>query len=167
MKVLDAVKIDLKGFTESFYRRICQGELEPVLKTLKVLKEEGIHFEIVNLIVPTLNDKPDEMRKMCQWIKKNLGEDVPLHFIRFSPRYKLTHLPETPVSKLGEAFNIAKETGLNYVYIGNVPGHEYNSTFCPKCGKRLIYRAGFHVIEDNVEEGRCKFCGQEIPGVWK
>jgi len=167
VKVLDAVKIDLKGFTETFYRSVCQGELEPILKTLKVLKEEKKHFEIVNLIVPTLNDKPEEIRKMCLWIKLNLGNDVPLHFTKFTPLYKLTRLPQTPVSKLEEAFNIAKKMGLNYVYIGNVPGHVRNSTFCPKCGKRLIYRKGFQVIENNVQDGRCKFCGQRIPGVWK
>ncbi|GAH04383.1 unnamed protein product, partial [marine sediment metagenome] len=164
VKVLDAVKIDLKGFSESFYRSVCQGELEPILNTLKVLKEEKKHFEIVNLIVPTLNDKPEEIRKMCLWIKLNLGNDVPLHFTKFSPLYKLTHLPQTPVSKLEEAHNIAKKMGLNYVYIGNVPGHVRNSTFCPKCGKRLIYRKGFQVIENNVQEGKCKFCGQKIPG---
>ena len=167
VKVLDAVKIDLKAYTESFYRRMCQGELKPILRTLEILKEEGIHFEIVNLIIPTLNDEPQKIREMCQWIKENLGEDIPLHFIRFFPAYKLTHLRATPISTLEMAFNIAKEIGLNYVYVGNVPSHEHNSTFCPNCGKRLIYRIGFQVIENNIEDGRCKFWGQEVRGVWR
>ena len=130
---LTAVKIDLKAFTEKFYREICAAELEPVLKTLKVLKEEGAFFEIVNLIIPTLNGSPEEIRKMCEWIKENLGEDVPLHFSRFSPAYRLTHLPPTPVKTLELAIKIAHDVGLKYVYIGNVPGHKYSSTFCPRC----------------------------------
>lgn len=167
VKVLDAVKIDLKGFNEKFYLRVCSGELAPVLRTLKVLKEEGKHFEIVNLVIPTLNDDSGEIKKMCLWIRQNLGNSVPLHFTRFSPAYKLTHLPSTPITTLETAIRIAKETGLKYVYIGNVPGHKYNSTICPKCGKTLIHRAGFQVIENNIKNGRCRFCGERIPGFWE
>ena len=166
VKVLDAIKIDLKAYNEDFYRRICSAELEPVLKTLKILKEEGKHFEIVNLIVPTLNDDPEEIKKMCLWIKENLGDSVPLHFLRFHPSYRLTNLPPTDISKLETAIRIAKQTGLKYVYIGNVPGHRYNSTYCPNCGKMLIQRAGLKITENNIENGKCKHCGAEIAGVW-
>jgi len=164
---LDAVKIDLKAFTEKFYREICAAELEPVLKTLKVLKEEGAFFEIVNLIIPTLNDSSEEIRKMCEWLKENLGEDVPLHFSRFTPAYRLTHLPATPIETLEEAVKIAKSIGLKYVYIGNVPGHKHNSTFCPGCKERLIHRVHFSVLSNNIENGKCKFCGYNILGIWK
>ena len=166
LTVLDAVKIDLKGFTESFYREVSSAGLQPVLETLKVLKQEGVYFEIVNLIVPTLNDDPEEIKKMCEWIKENLGEDVPLHFSRFTPAYKLTSLPATPIKTLEEAVKIAQETGLRYVYLGNVPGHRYNSTFCPQCGKRLIHRIHFSVLKDEIEDGICGFCGYKIAGIW-
>lgn len=167
LKYTDAVTIDLKGFTDKFYQEVSSAELEPVLRTLKIIKEEGIWLEIVNLVVPTLNDNPEDIRRMCEWIKGNLGEDVPLHFSRFSPAYKLTKLPSTPIETLEQAHKIAKVVGLDYVTIGNVPGHKYNSTFCPKCGERLIHRVHFQVLEDNVVEGRCKFCGQGIPGIWE
>jgi len=167
IKVLDAVKIDLKGFTEEFYEKITSGDLHSVLRTLKILKEEGIHFEIVTLLIPTLNDSPEELKKMCSWIKENLGEDIPLHFTRFSPAYKLTKLFPTPIENIERAYNIAKATGLKYVYVGNVPGHEFNSTFCPKCNKLLIKRLGFSILEYNITEGKCKYCGEKIPGIWK
>ena len=167
LKYTDAVTIDLKGFTSKFYSEISQARLEPVLETLKAIKQAGVHLEIVNLVIPTLNDNPDDLRKMCVWIKENLGPDVPLHFSRFSPAYKITALPPTPINKLEEAYSIAKEVGLNYVTIGNVPGHIYNSTFCRNCKKRLIQRRHFTVLENNIEEGRCKFCKTEIPGIWE
>jgi len=164
---LDAVKIDLKAFSEKFYRKVTGGELEAVLNTLKLLKEENAHFEIVNLIIPTLNDSPEEIAEMCAWIKENLGDDVPLHFSRFSPTYKLTTLPPTPVRTLEDAIKIADDAGLKYVYIGNVPGHKRNSTNCPRCGKTLISRRGFSVTSNNLKDGKCKFCGLSIPGIWE
>ena len=166
IEVMDAVKIDLKGFSEDFYQEVCFGKLEPVLNTLGILKEEGMWLEIVNLVVPPLNDDANEIKKMCQWIKKNLGDEVPLHFIRFFPRYKLTHLPATPVETLEKAIEIAKDVGLKYVYIGNVSGHKYNFTYCPKCGRCLMKRMGFFLLDNNILNGSCKFCGQKIPGIW-
>jgi len=165
--VVDAVKIDLKGFDEQFYRDICSGQLAPVLNSLKVVKDCGVHLEIVNLVVPTLNDSLDEVRAMCRWINDNLGPDVPLHFTRFVPNYKLTGLPMTPVSTLEQAIDIARDEGLHYVYIGNVPGHERDNTFCPSCGKLLIRRLGYDVVENNIEHSACRFCGAPIPGVWE
>ncbi len=164
---LDAVKIDLKSFSDKFYKDICGGNLKGVLNTLKILKEEKKHFEIVVLIIPTLNDSTAELTEMCKWIHENLGDNVPLHFIRFVPAYKMQNIPMTPVATLERARDIAKTFGINYVYIGNVPGHKYNSTYCPKCGKRLIYRRGFDILEFNIQNGKCKFCGNPIPGIWK
>lgn len=164
---LDAVKIDLKAFSDEFYREVSSARLKPVMQTLEVLKEEGAFFEIVNLIVPTLNDDPGEIKRMCVWIRRNLGEEVPLHFSRFSPSYKLTNLPSTPVRTLEAAVSIAHGAGLKYVYIGNVPGHKYNSTYCPQCERRLIHRTHFSVLSNNIEKGRCKFCGYKIHGVWE
>ncbi len=166
LKYTDAVTIDLKGFTNKFYREASSAELEPVLKTLKIIKERGVWLEIVNLHIPTLNDDPKDVRRMCLWIKENLGKGVPLHFSRFYPSYKLTNLPPTPVEALERAYNIAKEVGLEYVSIGNVAGHKYNSTFCPQCKKRLIQRIHFSVLKNYIENGRCGFCGYPIPGIW-
>ena len=167
LRYMDGVTVDLKGFNEEFYRETSSAELEPVLRTLKIVKEEGVWLEIVNLIIPTLNDDPGEIRAMCQWIKENLGEDIPLHFNRFFPHYKLTSLPPTPIETLERAREIALEVGLKYVYIGNAPGHVANSTYCPECGQRLIHRVHFMVLENNVVGGKCKFCGAEIPGIWE
>ncbi len=167
LKYTDAVTIDLKGFTEKFYREVSAAKLEPVLKTLKIIKEKGVWLELVNLVIPTLNDNPEDIKRMCKWIKENLGEETPLHFSRFSPAYRLTKLPPTPIKILERAHKIAKDVGLLYVTVGNLPGHRYNSTFCPKCGKRLIHRIHFQVLRNNVVGGRCKFCQLKIPGIWK
>ncbi|MBA7700776.1 GTP 3',8-cyclase [subsurface metagenome] len=166
LKVLDAVKIDLKAFTEEFYEEVSLGELAPVLDSLRIIKQEGVWLEVLNLVVPTLNDDPEEIRAMCAWIREELGDDVPLHFSRFFPQYRLTSLPSTPVETLEKAYAAAKEAGLKYVYIGNVPGHKYNSTFCPSCGETLIARIQFSVSQNQVTQGRCPFCGEPIPGFW-
>jgi len=138
-----------------------------VLKSLKIIKESDTWLEIVNLMIPTLNDNPDDIKRMCEWIRDNLGKDVPLHFTAFSPAHKLPNLMRTPQGTLEKAYVIAKDVGLEYVYVGNMPGHKYNSTFCPACGKRLIHRIHFRVLENNIEEGACKLCKHKIPGVWK
>jgi len=166
LKYTDAVTIDLKGFTETFYREASSAQLQPVLETLKIIKEEGVWLELVNLVIPTLNDNPDDIRRMCEWIRDNLGPDTPLHFSRFFPAYQFVAVEATPMETLEEAYAIAKEVGLNYVSLGNVPGHERNSTFCPQCGQRLIHRVHFSVLENNVKDGKCRFCGKEIPGIW-
>ena len=165
-KYLDAACIDLKGFSESYYREITEGSLEPVLETLKQLKREGIHTEIVNLMVPGKNDDMDQVAAMCKWIKNELGSDVPLHFSRFYPLYKLKSLPPTPVSSLEQARNRALQEGLHFVYIGNVPGHAGEHTDCPKCSTRLIHRRGYKVRIMHLKEGRCDRCGQPVPGIW-
>ncbi len=165
-KVLDAANIDLKGFSESFYRELCSGTLHPVLETLKILKQEKVHLEITNLMIPTMNDEVSSIREMCLWIKKELGPDTPIHFSRFYPLYKLRTLPPTPVSTLEKARAVAFSAGLEYVYIGNIPGHEAENTFCPKCKKKIIQRTGYMVGEIHMKAGKCKFCGKPIPGIW-
>jgi pyruvate formate lyase activating enzyme len=165
-RCVDAIKIDLKGFNEDFYQRVCDGTLQPVLDTIKLVHEEGVHLEIVNLVVPTLNDDQGEMRELARWIVSNVGPDVPTHFSRFMPRYQLLNLPSTPVETLDRARQIAMEEGINYVYVGNVPGHPADHTYCASCGQAVIVRQGFAVLEYHLNEGKCGYCGHPIPGVW-
>jgi pyruvate formate lyase activating enzyme len=166
LTVLDAVKIDLKGFSEKFYEEVSSARLKPVLESLITVKKEKVWLEIVNLVVSALNDDSKMIDEMCRWIRENLGEDTPLHFTRFHPDYKLTHLPPTPISTLESAYEIAKKNALKYVYIGNVPGHIHNSTYCPSCNRKIIYRTHFDVLEMNVTNGKSKFCNAPIPGRW-
>ncbi len=167
LKFMDGVTVDLKAFNQKFYQEISEAKLEPVLETLKTIKAAKKHLEIVNLIIPTLNDDMSDIKKMCEWIEENLGRDTPLHFTRFSPSYKMTHLPRTPIKTLEEARKIANGMGIKYVYVGNVVGHPANSTYCPKCGRKLIERTHFIVLRNQVKDGKCPFCTENIPGIWK
>jgi pyruvate formate lyase activating enzyme len=164
--VVDAIKIDLKGYDEGFYREVCEGELRPVLEAIRTIYESDTHLEIVNLVVPTLNDSLEQLRMLARWLARDLSPDVPLHFSRFHPQYKLTNLPPTPVERLERAREVAIEEGVQFVYIGNVPGHPGNNTYCPACGQVVIVRQGFTVTEYRLEGGICKDCGEAIPGVW-
>ncbi|MBD3305559.1 AmmeMemoRadiSam system radical SAM enzyme [candidate division KSB3 bacterium] len=164
---LTGVKIDLKAFTESFYREVCRGELQPVLNTLETLRDLGIWYEIVVLIVPTLNDSKAELQAMARWIAQELGPEVPVHFSRFHPMYKIKNLPPTPVKTVEMARQIALDAGLQYVYVGNIPGHEGENTYCPNCGSIVIRRIGYRIVAANLDEqGRCTQCQHPIPGVW-
>jgi pyruvate formate lyase activating enzyme len=163
---LSAVKIDLKAFTEKFYQEICSGKLQPVLDTLTLLKKNGMWFEIVVLVIPTLNDSEKEISEMCAWVLAELGPDVPIHFTRFHPTYKIKNLPPTPISTLTRSREIAMATGLNYAYVGNVPGHEGESTYCPHCKKLIVRRLGYRAPEVAIEDGKCKYCNYAIPGIW-
>jgi pyruvate formate lyase activating enzyme len=164
-RYMDAADIDLKAFTEEFYLRICGGSLKPVLDALVVLKEEGVWIEITNLIIPTLNDAMKNIREMSRWIQKNLGADVPIHFSRFFPHYKLSNLPPTSLETLTAARKTAMDAGLKFVYIGNMRD-EGENTFCPHCKRLLIERIGYFVKQNNVTDGKCRFCRVPIPGVW-
>jgi len=166
LPLLSAVKVDLKCFSETFYRDQVRGKLEPVLKSLQIIHQSGVWLEIVVLLVPTLNDSAAEIREMTKWIAATLGPDVPVHFTRFHPTYRLTDLPPTPVATLEQAWNIAREAGLHYVYLGNVPGHAGENTVCPGCGGIVIRRMGFQVLQNNLEGGACPECHRKIPGVW-
>ena len=166
-RVVDGYKVDLKAFSEEYYRDVVGGRLAPVLDTLVTLKSQGVWTEIVYLTVPTLNDDEEKVREMVKWILQELGPDVPLHFSRFYPKYKLKNLPPTPISTLEKLRNVGLDGGLHYVYLGNVPGHVGGNTLCPNCHKTLIGRVGYRIFENNVVDGVCRFCGQNIPGIWK
>jgi len=164
---LTGVKIDLKAFTEKFYQETCRGELKPVLETLETLRDLGIWYEIVVLLVPTLNDSQQEIQEMSRWIYKELGEGVPVHFSRFHPMYKIKNLPPTPVKTIEMARNIAMDAGLHYVYVGNVPGHKGESTYCPNCGEVVVKRIGYRILKVDINDtGFCTHCQNRIPGVW-
>ena len=163
---VDAIKIDLKAFSEKYYKEVVNGELKPVLNALATIRKLGTWTEVVYLVVPTLNDSDEEFRGLARWTKAELGPDVPLHFSRFYPEYLLKNLPPTPLATLERAKAICDAEGLHYVYIGNVPGHPAENTWCPKCRRAVVERAGFTVRALHIEKGKCKFCQQVIPGVW-
>jgi pyruvate formate lyase activating enzyme len=162
-RYIDAVNVDLKSFNDKFYRKICGVWLEPVLESLKAIKKMGVWTEVTNLVIPTLNDDMEEIKKMCKWVKHNLGKETPMHFSRFFPMYKLEDIPTTPLETLHKAKEIADKY-LDYVYIGNVMEDE--NTYCPKCKSLLIERRGYAVLQNNINDGKCK-CGQAIAGVWE
>ncbi|NOX88999.1 MAG: AmmeMemoRadiSam system radical SAM enzyme [Calditrichaeota bacterium] len=166
-KVVDAIKVDLKAFTEDYYQKVVRGNLKPVLETMETIRNQGTWLEIVYLVVPTLNDGEKEIRELARWTMANLGPDVPIHFTRFYPQYLLKNLPPTPVSTLEKCKAIADAEGLRYVYIGNVPGHPAENTYCPKCGKILVERTGFLIKRMEITDGRCPYCKTAIPGVWR
>ncbi len=165
-KVVDAIKVDLKAFSEKYYREIVNGELKPVLDGLVTIRKEEVWEEIVYLVVPTLNDSDREFRELARWIRTYLGPDVPIHFSRFYPQYLLKNLPPTPVKTLERAKEICDAEGLHFVYIGNVPGHPAESTYCPKCDKKVVDRVGYTIRAIHLQDGKCKFCGYPIPGIW-
>lgn len=162
---LGAVKIDLKAFTEKFYKEMCAGTLQPVLDTLLVLKDVGIWFEIVVLIIPTLNDSKQEISAMTRWIAKELGVHVPVHFSRYYPTFMLKNIPPTSPATLSQCRQIAMDNGLKFVYVGNVMSDSEN-TYCPSCGKLLIERLRYAVEIKGMKNNTCKYCNEKIPGVF-
>ncbi len=164
--VLDAANINLKAYSDDIYLTLNGGRLEPVLNTFKTMHAKKIHFEMTNLVVPGYTDDDDMVKKMCAWILENLGPDYPLHFLRFFPKYKLDRLAPTPVSTLERFRKFAIKEGLHYVYMGNVPNHEGNNTYCHNCRKLLIERKGYYIPEYHLNGSECKFCKTRIPGVW-
>jgi len=164
---VDAIKVDLKAFSEKYYKEVVNGELKPVLDAIVTMRKLGMWTELVYLVVPTLNDSDAEFRALAQWVKSNLGADVPLHFSRFYPQYLLKNLPPTPQETLDRAKAIADAEGLHYVYLGNVPGHPAESTYCPKCGRVVIKRIGLMTQEIHLRKGKCEYCQQPIAGIWQ
>jgi pyruvate formate lyase activating enzyme len=164
---LHADNVDLKAFTDKFYRDVCGASLEPVLSTLKSLVRRKVWVEVTTLIIPTLNDDRNELKQIAQFIKGELGDFVPWHVSSFHPDYKLTSLPPTDALIIRDAVRIGKEEGLKYVYAGNVPHGDYENTYCPKCGKLLIERHGFKVSNIHITCGKCGFCNEGIEGVWE
>ena len=163
---LDAIKVDLKGYDEAFYRDVCGAELKAVLRSIRQIAKSGTHLEIVNLVVPKLNDSERMLKGLIDWVLTEVGPDVPVHFTRFHPDYQLRNLPPTPVATLERAREWAMKRGMRYAYVGNVPDHPGNHTYCPSCGKAVIRRTGFFIVETNVKNGRCAFCRGKIAGVW-
>jgi len=164
---VDAANIDLKAITEDFYREVCSATLKPVQNALILAKASEILVEVTNLIIPTLNDEPEQMRELSRWVKMNLGADTPLHFSGFYPRYKMRNLPATSLRTLETARKIAMSEGLNYVYVGNVASKEGQNTYCPGCKKLLIERSGYTILKNRLRFGRCPDCSKEIYGVWR
>jgi len=164
---IDAANIDLKAMTEDFYREVCSATLKPVQNALILAKAGEVHLEVTNLVIPTLNDEPEQMRELARWIKMNLGADTPLHFSGFYPRYQMRNLPATSLKTLETARKIAMSEGLNYVYIGNVASKDGQNTYCPGCKKLLIERSGYTILKNRLRQGRCPDCSKEIYGVWR
>ena len=160
---LDAANVDVKGFTEKFYKEISGARLQPVLDSCKLYRELKVHLELTYLIIPTKNDGSTEIDQFCRWVVRELGPDVPVHFSRFHPDYKLSDVDPTPVKKVVEAWEIGRRAGLEFVYGGNVPHGDYENTFCPKCGTLLIARSGFSADVRGLREGKCQKCARAIP----
>lgn len=167
LKYVDAVTLDLKGITEEFYRDVCSATLKPVQNALVVAKGSGVELEVSNLVIPTLNDKPEQIGELVRWVRANLGRDTPLHFLGFIPRYKMRHLPPTSLQTLEMARNVAMAEGMEFVYIGNVQSRDGQNTYCPGCKNLLIERSGFTILQNRLKDGHCPHCSKEIYGVWK
>ncbi len=167
LKFTDAARIDLKSMSDDFYREVCSGTLKPVLDALVLTRAEGVHLEVIHLVIPTLNDSPEQLRELSRWVRTNLGREIPLHFSRFFPQYKMRHLPPTSAQTLDMAYDIATEEGLDFVYIGNLQSQRGQNTFCPVCKRVLIERIGYTIMQNRLKEGCCPDCGKEIYGVWK
>jgi len=164
-KVVDAATVDVKAFDDAFYRDVCGGGLRPVLNTLVAAREGGAWLEVSNLVIPGMSDDLGKIRQFARWIRQNLGEDTPLHFLRFHPQYRLENLPPTPVETLDSAWKIALDEGIRHVYLGNVPGHETEVTRCSSCGRPVIERSGYKLLGVHVTaDGRCEHCGATVPG---
>ncbi|MEM4028894.1 MAG: AmmeMemoRadiSam system radical SAM enzyme [Thermofilaceae archaeon] len=160
---IDAANVDVKAFDPLTYLRVIGGKLEAVLENVKLLKEKGVHVETTYLVVPGVNDSEEEFRKMLRWHLDELGPEVPLHISRFFPHYKFIDRPPTPVETLVRFWELARNEGLHYVYVGNVPGHSGEYTYCPQCGKPVIKRFGFEIFEWNLTlDNRCRFCGAQV-----
>jgi len=165
--VMDAANVDLKAFTEVFYKKLTLSHLEPVLKTLQWLKDESdVWFEITNLVIPEENDSSDEFKAMCAWILTNLGDSVPLHFTAFHPDFRMDNRPPTPPTTLLRAREIAMRQGLKYVYVGNIDDAPHQSTYCPSCQALLIERNWFEIGRYDLDKNRCCHCGEAVPGVF-
>ena len=163
---MDAANIDIKSMRESYYRDVCGARLQPVLDAVALAVKLGIMVELTYLIVPTLNDSMDEIRDLARWVKATVGAEVPLHFSRFFPMYRLERLPPTPLETITRARNVARAEGLRHVYTGNVPHDESANTFCAECGTRLIARLGYTVGRCGCGAARAPTAGGKVYGIW-
>jgi len=163
---LHGANIDLKGFSNKYYKEVCGAKLEPVLKTLELMRTMGVWVEVTTLLVPGLNDSKEELEQLAKFLA-HLDPDIPWHISRFHPTYRLTDVRPTPPESIRKAKDIGYEAGLKYVYTGNLPGDEGEKTFCHQCKELLIDRYGFYVRKNVIANSRCPKCNAEIPGVWK
>ena len=163
---LHGANVDLKSYRDRFYKEQCGAKLEPVLKTLETMKKMGVWLEVTTLLVPGLNDSPEELKDLARFLA-DLDPSIPWHISRFHPTYKLTNTHPTPPETIRRARDIGYEAGLKYVYSGNLPGDRGEKTSCHGCGELLIDRFGFHVRENRIKNSRCPHCDAEIPGVWE
>ncbi len=163
--VLDAINIDIKGFTEKFYHEVCGARLQPVLDNVSLMHELGVWVEVTTLVIPGWNDSKEELRDIARFIK-GVDPSIPWHVTAFYPTYKMLDRPPTPVNTLRTAREIGLEEGLRFVYEGNVPGEGGENTYCPACGAEIIKRYGFTILENRLLNGRCARCGETIQGVW-
>jgi len=163
--VLDGINIDIKGFTDDFYKKVCKARLQPVLDNVQLMHELGVWVEVTTLIIPGLNDSAEELRDIARFIK-SVSPTIPWHVTAFYPTYKMLNQPPTPIATLRKAREIGLEQGLHYVYEGNIPGEDGENTSCPNCGALLIKRSGFSIQQNNLTDGCCSTCGQKISGVW-
>ncbi len=164
--LIDAANVDLKAFSESFYKDICGARLKPVLESILGLKEQGVFVELTTLLIPGANDSEEELAELAAWIASGPGVDTPWHVSRFHPTYRLIDRGPTPAASLDAAFKIGRRAGLKYIYLGNVPGRGGEDTLCPSCKAGLISRRGFTVLENNLKAGACPECGLAVPGVF-
>ncbi len=165
-EVLDGANVNLKSISDDIYRQLNGGRLKPVLDTFVTLHRQEVHFEMTHLVVPGYGDSDEMVRRMCRWILDNLGPDHPLHFLRFFPRYRLDRLAPTPVTTLIRFRERAMAEGIRYVYLGNVPDHPGNHTYCHRCKRLLVERQGYRIPTFHIVNGHCRFCHTAIPGVW-
>ncbi len=163
---VDAANVDLKSFRDEFYQTYCAAHLEPVKQTLRLMKSYGILVEVTTLIIPGLNDGPEELSALARFLANDLGKETPWHISRFHPTYRLTDRPATPVQTLVKAWEIGRQAGLYHIYTGNVPGQAEENTYCHSCGKLLVERWGFGIRSNLIENGRCPECKQKIYGVF-
>ncbi len=165
VKFLDGINIDLKAFTDKFYKEVCKARLQPVLDSIKLMHELGVWVEVTTLVIPGWNDSEAELREIAKFIK-TISDSIPWHVTGFYPTYKMLDRPPTPVATLRRAREIGLEEGLRFVYEGNVPGEGGESTYCPSCNELLIKRYGFTILENRLSDGKCPKCGEIIEGVW-
>lgn len=156
--VLDAANVDIKAFSQEFYSKVCKARLDRVLESVEYMHKKGIFLELTYLIIPEENDSKEEIREFCNWVV-SLDKRIPVHFSRFHPAYKMLDKQRTPIETIEMAVNIAKDVGIEYVYVGNVWGHKYENTYCPNCGYTLIEREGFYILKIDLDDGRCPNCG--------
>jgi pyruvate formate lyase activating enzyme len=161
---LDAANVDLKAFRQRTYSRYVGAGLQTVLDSMKKMKALGIWLEVTSLLIPEVNDSPEELKDMAEFVAQELSTDTPWHISRFFPHYKMNHLPPTPHGTLQAAFQAGKDAGLEYIYLGNVAGE--SNTYCPKCTTLLIRRVGYHISTNNIQEERCPNCQHVIAGFW-